>query len=137
MKQNELMIGDWVYNTRNRKNEKVGEIGSGLVMLDHNDLYEYDEVQPVPLTEEILERNGFDKKWHDKSKCYISDQRNDEVTSIVYNHYSATVTIEALPFIDVNKENEREQKIEAVRCRYVHELQHALRLCGIEKEIEL
>ena len=38
MKREELMIGDWVYNTHNRKPEQVYEIGSGLVMLDYNDL---------------------------------------------------------------------------------------------------
>ena len=37
------MLGDYVYNTHNKQAEQVQEIGSGLVMLDHNDLYEYDE----------------------------------------------------------------------------------------------
>lgn len=59
MKQTELMLGDWVYNTHSRQNERVEEIGSGLVMLAYNDLYEYDEIEPIPLTPEILERNGF------------------------------------------------------------------------------
>lgn len=34
------------------------------------------------------------------------------------------------------KELDRAKKAQC-NCRYVHELQHALRLCGIEKEIEL
>jgi hypothetical protein len=50
MKNEELMIGDWVFNTHNRKPEQVQEIGSALVMLDYNDLYEYDEIEPIPLT---------------------------------------------------------------------------------------
>ena len=129
------MIGDWVYNTHNRQPEQVYEIGSGLVMLAYNDLYEYDEIKPIPITPEILETNGFDKKWHDRSRCVIFDPKKDHVTSIVYNHHNATISIDDLPFNEVDKENQRNQKIEALGCRYVHELQHALRLCGIEKEI--
>ena len=91
--------------------------------------------RPIPITDEILEASGFDKKWHDRSRCVIFDPKNDHVTSIVYNHHNATISIDDLPFNKVDKENQRNQKIEALGCRYVHELQHALRLCGIEKEI--
>ena len=59
MKKEELMIGDWVYNTHNSQYEKVYEIGSGLVMLDYNDLYEYDEIEPIPLKRIHLTKNGF------------------------------------------------------------------------------
>lgn len=43
MKANELMIGDWVYNTYNRQPEQVCEIREHMVMLAYNDLYDYDE----------------------------------------------------------------------------------------------
>ena len=62
----ELMIGDWVYNTHNRKPEQVCEVREHMVMLDYNDLYDYDEIEPIPLASELLEQNGFKKfNFHD------------------------------------------------------------------------
>ena len=59
IKAEELMIGDWVYNTHNRQPEQVCEIRERMVMLDYNDLYDYDEIEPIPLNDEILQKNGF------------------------------------------------------------------------------
>ena len=70
MKKEELMIGDWVYNTHNQQAEQVQEIGSGLVMLDYNDLYEYDEIEPIPLTEEEAQAIVY----HDGQ--YVEDNRS-------------------------------------------------------------
>lgn len=72
--------------------------------------------QPIPLTEEILVKNGFGK---------------------VYNQYFfGQVEIEELRdcwFVTIIKED---ADID-INIHYVHTLQHLLRLCGIEKEIEL
>lgn len=120
MKANELtikdlMIGDWVYNTHNRQNERVQEITSGLVMLAYNDLYEYDEIEPIPLIPEILEKNGFVVESRD---CHGKPLQYCELVDGLW--------------IDISGENFFEGKLE-----YVHQLQHALRLCEIEKEIIL
>ena len=82
MKANELMIGDWVYNTHNRQNEQVAEIGSGLVMLAYNDLYEYNEIEPIPLTDAILKANGFNREggasyWHEGDRDACMAERKD------------------------------------------------------------
>lgn len=65
-----------------------------------------DYLEPIPLTSEILEQNGFEVKVGPGGKYQLT--------------------------------------IEGVSCRvdfniiqYIHDLQHALRLCGIEKEIKL
>ena len=116
MDKSELQIGDWVYNTHNRQNEQVAEIGSGLVMLAYNDLYEYDEIEPIPLTSEILYENLRELPevirwfWDDKKST------DDEMWFIIHTNSLDHITLDA-------------------SIRYVHELQHALRLCGIEKEI--
>ena len=160
MKPNELsckdlMIGDWVkiktYGVSDKYERteayiyvKVAEIGSSLITVEYNNdikepyrICENTEIEPIPLTPEIFKKNGFDKRWHDISKCIIFDPRNDHVASICYNYHNATISIEDMPFIKVNKHNERNQKIENIGCQYVHELQHAMRLAGIEKEIIL
>ena len=134
MKATDLMIRDWVYNTHNRQNEQVAEIGSGLVMLAYNDLYEFDEIEPIPLTKEILEKNEFKKsnflhvdgqyQWMWWENTFISvtlwcrELNNDTKDGMMLKIEAPTITL-------------------CIKVNYVHELQHALRLCGIEKEIEL
>ena len=124
MKATELMIGDWVYNSHNRKNERVEEIGSGLVMLDYNDLYEYDEIEPIPLTAEILERNGFKRSGTN----YIMA---DDYYDIVVHEISDSIW--DLQYTNCEMPVGNQQMCVC----HVHQLQHALRMCDEEIEIEL
>ena len=81
-----------------------------------------DDIEPIPLTAEILEKNGFVGELCSNGIDYVSEEyklriickTNDVGWTIYANHFG-------LDKKDV----------------FVHELQHALRLCGIEKEIEL
>ena len=52
MKVNELMVGDWVKVTTTDQPRKI----SGT-----NDMLFHDDYEPIPLTEEILVKNGFVK----------------------------------------------------------------------------
>lgn len=134
MRQNELMVGDWVkldfydvpYGDEEEsvwKNGKITAIHHGNWVdvnfggpLAECDI-EVEDIQPIPLTEEILKKNGFKdgqyfaelyiQGWH-----VISDARN------------------------LCMESERGWHMN-IPCRYVHELQHALRILKIEREIEL
>ena len=141
MKKEELMIGDWVYNTHNRQAEQVQEIGSGLVMLDYNDLYEYDEIEPIALTAEILEQNGFGlNETREDTPRYVwfgESNRNDTIVSVSF--YEPPVHgVKALTKIDTDCSHGcGVNNVHNCDIEYVHELQHALRLCGIEKDIKL
>lgn len=121
----ELMIGDWVYdkhyngdiepikiyniygNEVNCKTERnrfdVDEIVSGTYMSD---------LQPIPLTLEILEKNGF-------KECTDGDWTNDNVDFIFYRRKDGIFRIR-----NTN-----------MTLPYVSSFQHALRLCSINKEI--
>lgn len=113
MKASELMVGDWVNLSKGNwsENRQVELIDIEMIA---ESVY---LAEPIPLTEEILEKNGFKdgqyfaelyiQGWH-----VISDARN------------------------LCMECERGWHMN-IPCRCVHELQHALRLCQIEKEIEL
>ena len=138
MKKEELMLGDWVFNTHNRKPEQVQEIGSGLVMLDNNDLYEYDEIEPIPLTAEILEANGFRAHTEANYIMYVwavEGRRNETIIAIsIYKKPVNGVRI----LTKIQTDCRYDCGINEIHCceiEYVHELQHALRLCGIDKEI--
>ena len=81
------------------------------------------EFRPIPLTEDILVKNGFDKKYFDYDFSY--DLYEDDNVSFVrlYDHG------EGVFFTETSGGD--------IVITYVHQLQHLLRLCGIEKEIEL
>ena len=109
----ELMIGDWVYNTHNRQPEQVCEVRERMVMLAYNDLYEYDEIEPIPLTEDLLQKHFPDP---DVVTWFPLDEKPG-----FFNIYWECPTF-----------GDGELRL---NIRYVHELQHVLRLCGIEKDL--
>ena len=113
------MIGDWVQVQSELNRYK--RIRSTFDM-DITLLYE-----PIPLTTEILEKNGFDisdpevKQYHfeeDGQRYHFSLRQmyNKDNKPDGYSFFAFSV----LTIID-----------------YVHQLQHAFKLCGIDKEIEL
>ena len=134
MKANELsckdlMIGDWVKVKYPQKQVKVKEIKQSCIYTEGNG-YEYSEIESIPLTPEILEKNGFIRDM------FYGEWQFD-LDTFPFN----------FPFSVVQRENNswylgREEigiahNREIIDISYVHELQHALRLCGIEKTIEL
>ena len=142
MEAKELMIGDWARISDDDTDEYFDAQIKGVDFLDNVYApipgeetpypFSIDCVEPIPLTPEILEKNGFEKL--DFSHFQIGDRRlvldadgrwagplswhwvvtemdtNAKGQPVVLDYYVATIN-------------------------YVHELQHALRLCGIDKEI--
>ena len=101
MKANELMIGDWVW---------------------------YDN--QLPLTKEILEKNGFVLKPDGWLWC-----KEEGIEDKNYIFIQFRKGCEEVRLVELNFVNKVLAKYEQMH--YVHQLQHALRLCGIEKEIIL
>lgn len=131
MKANELMIGDWVWNTHNQQAEQVQEIREQMVMLAYNDLYEYDEIEPIRLTDNILIASGFSVG---KYKLPVSGNEIDK-----YSYVDLTNHIKECVLLPLTKNYIWSfgsiDGMEVPIIEYVHQLQHALRLCGIDKEI--
>lgn len=119
MEAKDLMIGDWVniavegYNNPTR----IRGIGSFWVKVIKDEMaYGNILVTPIILTTEILEKNGF----------YYDEDRNAYLMGVIFQ---------------VKPERHGLFSFKICGCPYplsaVHELQHALKLCGIDKEIEL
>lgn len=130
MKASELMIGDWVLTLESTHKEKVyaqiWAIEEGqtsiLVKKDNcNWFVDIEWIEPIPLTPEILEKNGFSKSR------LMGEQRH-------FTYYLApSVSLLAIYDADFSlKIGDCARYI-----KYVHKLQHALSLCGIEKEITI
>lgn len=125
------MIGDWVYNTHNRQPEQVCEIREHMVMLAYNDLYDYDEIEPIPLNDEILQKNGFRRvgeRWGcgDELNSYYFGNGQDIDIHLPTNSDKYMLVIR-----DHVSPNPDYQLIS--RLKYVHKLQHALKEYKYEK----
>ena len=140
MKANELMIGDWVEHivvgeqSRNHP-MKVDLRGLNRIQAAISNSDDGLIVRPIPLTPEILEKNWFVPRFSDG--CLTEYLIYKDIVDGLHRMYIR---------ISYFNTKENEHKLECFDCRmggcqiwikYVHELQHALRLCGIEKEIEL
>ena len=117
MKANELMRFDWVCLEDDNTPRQVDWIRSGEVGLFWNQIVTPPYLKPIPLTVEILEKNGF--VYDDLPMSQYFEQYG---LQLYYggNGFRINCGINVSLIIDS-----------------VHEIQHALRLCGIEKEIEL
>lgn len=137
----DLSVGDWVCaeqlcgahsKPRLTPPMKVVGLGDGAggwvnLMIDpeQGDPFEFEpsEIRGVPITAEVLEKNGFLKNgeynewnigtWETPDLIGVSLER----PSIIVEHKGTRI------FLD--------------QAKYIHQLQHALRLAGVGKEIVL
>ena len=126
MKANELMIGDWVQ--LHGKNFRVTAIDGWHIYLKTTDGECTDQMacflDPVPITREILENNRFIRRSSEGyPEHYSYELPADNMVFKVFALYDSDFSF------NINGC--------AMSIKYVHELQHALRLCKIEKEIVL
>lgn len=117
MNAKDLMIGDWVvWATRPTKIDAIAEGGFSVHLKDEG-WQSVDAVEPIKLTPEILEKNGF--------------RYNDLPFVMAWERFGLALYNGGNGY-RINCGNNVALIIDSV-----HELQHALRLCGIEKGIEL
>ena len=134
MKANELMIGDYVnYRGQIIKVTSLYDKGGSneIGWSDKESVWVNGRcIEPIPLTAEILEKNGFEKQQFGH---FIYE--NDDVNlRIEFYPKNINYTNGCYDYIDIEKGC---VTITEMPIEFVHELQHALRLCEIEKEIVL
>lgn len=134
MKATDLMLGDYVTvkTPTEEKTAKVAEIYPKGIITEDGGSYLEDEIIPVPLTPEILEKNGW-KKFHTYHILEIGGG-----VSIWFYWFESRLEREWRGIDEWNGHREVvETTFRSIGIEYIHQLQHALRLCGIEKEIIL
>lgn len=132
MDAKDLMVGDYVI----RKNVPkeiliVDTIDSirDIVYLDLDGLgitEKLENIEPIPITPKILKKNGFVKQDYDG--WLISENNGRRLIEYRTDYFDGLLII--------NFVEEPYSKI-SIKLKYVHELQHALKLCGINEEIEI
>lgn len=90
MKENELMIGDWVQHASGKyfRITRIDMWNNGSIHFacGHIHLWDYNnKFSPIPLTAEILKKNGFEKvdgEYQDVFYCC------DGCTKILFDNYT-------------------------------------------------
>lgn len=132
MKVEDLMIGDWIQYQYTGGIFQIVEISKteGIKQFEDQPFFKLNGIIPIPLTPEILKKNGFVNSYIDLSL------NKDSVYK--YNHFytgnSVIVDMESNKLI-VKYENNIWMNLPYNRTIYVHELQHVLKHCEIKKEI--
>ena len=144
MKATGLMIGDWVNYSILNLNAKVfsilGNHTIGIKFVDKNNKVEAIHglieatINPIPLTEDILVKNGFEYAFNEVSKM----QNKQLLVANIGSHYieirldKRNVAI----WYDYDEDGDGVYSDVLIDLPHnVHNFQHLLRLCGIDKEL--
>lgn len=123
IKCRDLMVGDWITN-RNGFPMQITNVGENYAYAtwedNEGDPWEYDDKdeqpQPIPITPEILEKNGFIK---------VNSQRYD------YGYPDTDCYVKVNPKKNMIHVNGGNANSNLYSHSFVHELQRALRCCGL------
>ncbi|MBO5626089.1 MAG: hypothetical protein J5953_09895 [Prevotella sp.] len=142
MEAKELMIGDWLFyrgqfNAFEFKVVHITKQTVGYHAEPDESRIRYlrlSECEAVPITSEILERNGFGKY-----NLYNIKEQHQWVL------WFDKLTRVSLWYRELNDDNRDGMMVRVesplanlcIKVCYLHQLQHALKLCGIEKEITI
>ena len=124
MKKSELKLGDWVL--AGGSPIKIDELVEGIDALtiyddETNEIenYSYDDLSPIPLTSEILEKNGWKERKHSEYTAYENGWyelfRVGQEGSWAFCHYD-----DFLASIE-----------------YIHQLQHLLWALGMDDDLKI
>ena len=125
MKCQELQIWDWITDGHGFPMQ-ITNVGDDYAYAtfegNEGDPWEFDDKderpQPIPLTTEILEKNGFIK---------VNSQRYD------YGNPDTDCYVKVNPKKNMIHVNGRNANSNLYSHSFVHELQRALRLCGFDE----
>lgn len=133
MKVTNLMAGDWILiNNIPHKIQAIDSIDAEiraddeLYYIGEDRYHSEDKIEGVPITPEILEKNGIRKRrdeyavfgWEGMKQWYVTL----EDFKPQYDFWFIT-------------SSDRDLNISG-QIRYIHQLQHALRICGLDELVD-
>jgi hypothetical protein len=126
MNTKELMDGDIVLDTKTNKPRRFSVVDWPYVS----------QYAPLPTSREILEKNEFAYCASTGAFiCYAEESYSDQIVSVILFNVESEFRNNQLHIC--NDATPNDHIIHLMDCNYVHELQHALKVCGIRKEIVL
>ena len=131
MKCSDLQIGDYVRFKRTKETVWVFEIdGDRNVINNEPDGYcsekniDIDDVEPIPLTPEILRKNGFQVDGY-----AILNLQDGKWLEYYFHEHRFSMYYEGID--EWQNHSQVRDIVHRSQPFYVHELQHSLRLCGL------
>lgn len=106
--------------------EKCGD--NGIRLLNKQ---ETEQVEPIPISGEILEQNGWKHFGKDNKKLNFHNTEH----WLLDKCEAWRLDDNTILYFRIQSNDHHTQYVGKIQ--YVHKLQHALRLCGIEKDIAL
>ena len=138
MKASELMSGDWVIR-KGIPSEHMQIAGfnefKNLVYMDFQGrgiTENLDGIEPIPITTEFLERNGFIDPSYSKKVKYELHEPDLQIT--YYPRYSVMSIWKKGENPVIVRQNGFYKAYNEV-VQYIHEFQHALKDCKIERNV--
>lgn len=137
MKANEIMTGDYFRIAQTGKIIKIVAVDECSGSVDYFDgdaggvlTIGVEKIEPIPLTAEILEKNGLKWLYSEPSGnfAYCSNEPPIHCTFIPNSGWFISIGASGSTKVPL---------VEASMIQHVHQLQHALKPCGIKKEIVL
>lgn len=127
MKAIDLMIGDKVMV------KVLSQIPNTYVLhtWTANDYSRDIQVKPISLTPEILEKNGFEMFKYDGWVHYYRIFGNSAIPFVLHSMIGGEMLSQEVDIFSTSTDTNC-----GIEINYVHELQHALRLCGLNKLAE-
>lgn len=131
------MIGDWIKIKGHLDYDKVQEIARDENMQWYISfacsatLFRAYEFEPISLTPEILEKNGFEMFKYDGWVHYYRIFGNSAIPFVLHSMIGGEMLSQEVDIFSTSTDTNC-----GIEINYVHELQHALRLCGLNKLAE-
>ena len=136
-----LMIDDFVYSKKHHQIVRVWAVGLGYIQCYVGGLLTEignENIEPVVLTEEILKKLGFTPRrvvgWEDRD-LYFWEGDNAYVRIVPLSYKNSSFF--DLKIESVDSDDLRRGDLRRTMVKYVHEMQQAFRLNGINKELNL
>lgn len=128
----DLMVGDWLMFNGKPCQVKGLHNDDTATLTGYRSMYYLIDAEPIPLTPEILEKNGFENidNMYPFPTFRCDDKEN--YLCITIGFPEGDKTKRKYPFIEIDS---KDILVEHLIINYAHQLQHALKLCKIDKEI--
>ena len=130
MEGKDLMVGDLVKLSKGNWSEIRHVNLIDIEMISEGVYF----AEPIPITTEIIEKNEFVANKHVYPYPYYEYINKEDKLKIGFAFPQGNKTSYKDPWVYIDSER---VFIEHLPCMFVHQLQQVLRLCGIDKEIEL
>lgn len=136
-----MMIDDFVYSKKHHQIVRVWAVGPGYIQCYVGGLLTEignENIEPIELTEEMLKKLGFTPRrvvgWEDRD-LYFWEGDNAYVRIVPLSYKNSSFFDLKIESVDSN--DLRRGDLRRTMVKYVHEMQQAFRLNGINKELNL